>query len=180
MHTQNNETQIILPDEIIMNKILIIQNKKVMIDKDLAELYDVETRALNQAVLRNRERFPKEFMFQLSQSEFDNLKSHFVISSWGGTRKLPYVFTEQGVAMLSSVLKSKKAIQVNIQIMLLFTKVREMLTDNLNLRIEVEEIKKKLNNHSKNIELVFQYLDELIDKKENAEPRVPIGYKLIN
>lgn len=171
-------TKIIISEDVILNKIFYIRNKKVMIDKDLAELYEVETRVLNQTVVRNIERFPKEFMFQLSNEEFENLKSQIVISSWGGTRKLPFVFTEQGVAMLSSVLKSKKAIQVNIQIMMIFTKVREMLTDNMSLRLEIENIKNKISNQSKNIELVFQYLDELLDKKENPKPLNPIGYKI--
>ena len=148
-----------------------------MLDKDLAKLYEVETRALNQAVSRNQERFPYEFMFQLTQTEFEILKSQFVTSSWGGTRKLPYTFTEQGVAMFSSVLRSKKAILVNIQIMMVFTKVREMLVDTLTLKLDIEEIKKKLENQDRNIELVFSYLDELMEKKENPEPRNPIGFK---
>ncbi len=149
-----------------------------MLDRDLAELYEVETRALNQAVSRNKERFPEAFMFQLSQQEFEILKSQFVTSSWGGTRKLPFAFTEQGVAMLSSVLRSKKAIQVNIQIMMIFTKVREMLVDTLSLRLDVENIKRKLENQDKNIELVFNYLDELMEKQENPKPRKQIGYKI--
>jgi hypothetical protein len=149
-----------------------------MLDRDLADLYQVETRVLNQAVSRNIERFPEMFMFQLTQVEFEILKSQIVISSWGGTRKLPYVFTEQGVAMLSSVLRSKKAIQVNIQIMLVFAKVREMLADTLNLKLDVEEIKKKLKNQDKSIELVFSYLDELLEKQRKPEPRKQIGYKL--
>lgn len=149
-----------------------------MLDRDLAELYEVETRALNQAVSRNLERFPEIFMFQLTQQEFDNLKSQIVTSSWGGTRKLPYVFTEQGVAMLSSVLRSKKAIQVNIQIMMVFTKVREMLVDTFNLALDIEDIKRKLENQNKSIELVFSYLDELMEKQEDTKPRKKIGYKI--
>jgi len=149
-----------------------------LLDKDLAELYEVETRALNQAVSRNIERFPDMFMFQLTQNEFEILKSQFVISSWGGTRKLPFAFTEQGVAMLSSVLKSKKAIQVNIKIMMIFTKIREVLLDTLGLKLDIENIKKKLENQDKNIELVFSYLDELIEKQENPKPRKQIGYKI--
>lgn len=101
-------------------------------------------------------------------------------SSWGGTRKLPYVFTEQGVAMLSSVLRSKKAIQVNIQIMLVFTKVREILMDHLSLKLDIEAIKKKLENQDKNLELVFSYLDELMEKQENPQPRKQIGFKRKN
>jgi hypothetical protein len=106
-----------IPSEIIEKQIFLIRNQKVMIDKDLAKLYDVETFNLNKAVKRNVDRFPIDFMFQLTMEEFKNLKFHFGISRWGGTRKLPYVFTEQGVAMLSSVLKSKRAVLVNIQIM---------------------------------------------------------------
>ncbi len=151
-----------------------------MLDKDLAELYEVETRVLNQAVNRNIERFPEIFMFQLSQTEFEILESQIVTSSWGGTRKLPYAYTEQGVAMLSSVLRSKKAIQVNIQIMIVFTKIREMLVDTLHLKLDIEEIKKRLENQDKNIELVFSYLDELIEKKENPKPRKRMGFKTSN
>lgn len=174
---EKEKQQITLSENIVANKIYLIRDKRVMIDKDLAELYDVETRALNQAVNRNIERFPKMFMFRLTQIEFENLMSQFVTSSWGGTRKLPYAFTEQGVAMLSSVLRSKKAIQVNIQIMLVFTKVREFLTDTINFKLDIENIKKKLKNQDKNIELVFNYLDELIEKQENRTPRKRIGYK---
>ena len=170
---------ITISENLVATKIYLIRDKRVMLDKDLADLYEVETRALNQAVSRNIERFPEVFMFQLNQQEFEILKSQFVISSWGGTRKLPYAFTEQGVAMLSSVLRSKKAIQVNIQIMLVFTKVREMLVDTLSLRLDIEVIKKKLENQDKNIELVFNYLDELMEKQENPKPRKQIGYKNI-
>jgi hypothetical protein len=116
-------------------------------------------------------------MFELTKSEFENLRSQIVTSSWGGNRYIPMTFTEQGVAMLSSVLNSERAIAVNIKIIRIFTKMRELLQDNLSVRLEIEEIKKKLNNHSKNIELVFNYLDELIDKKENPTPRPTIGYK---
>ena len=116
-------------------------------------------------------------MFRVTKEEFDNLISQFGISSWGGRRKLPYAFTEQGVAMLSGVLHSERAITVNIQIMRVFTKVREILTDNLSVRLEIEEIKKQLVNHDKNIELVFSYLDELIDRHDNPKPRKAIGFK---
>ena len=166
-----------IPDEVVISKIYYIRDQKVMLDSDLAELYEVETRVLNQQVKRNIDRFPDDFMFQLTGIEWETLKSQNATPSWGGRRKLPYVFTEHGVLMLSSVLNSKKAIAVNIQIMRIFTKLREILTDNLNLKLEIEEIKKKLTNHSKNIELVFNYLDELIDKKENEKPRKEIGYK---
>lgn len=161
-----------------MNKIYYIRNHKVMLDSDLSELYEVETRALNQAVARNEERFPMDFMFQLTEIEWENLKSQSVISTWGGRRKLPYAFTEHGVLMLSSVLKSKKAVQVNIQIMRVFTRIRQMLLDNTELRLAIEKIRKKTDNNSKNIEVVFKYLDELLEKKDDQKPRKSIGYKL--
>ncbi len=172
----SNESSLI-PDDVVVNKIYFIRNQKVMLDRDLAELYSVETRRLNEQVKRNLSRFPQDFMFQLSEMEFHNLKSQFATSSWGGIRKLPYVFTEHGVLMLSSVLNSEKAIQTNIQIMRIFTKIRQMLADTSELRLDVETIKKKIENQGKNIELVFQYLDELIEKKEISPERERIGYK---
>ena len=137
-----------LSEELISNKIYFIRNQKVMLDRDLALLYGIETRVLKQAVKRNISRFPEDFMFELSQIEFDNLKSQIVTSSWGGTRKLPSVFTEHGVLMLSSVLNSDKAIQTNIQIMRIFTKVRQMLLDTTDLKIDIMQIQKKLDRKS--------------------------------
>jgi hypothetical protein len=169
---------VIVPEEIISSKIYLFREKKIMLDKDLAALYGVTTSNLNKAVKRNLKRFPVDFMFQLSKEEFDILMFQIGTSSWGGTRSLPYAFTEQGVAMLSGILNSDRAIKVNIQIMRIFTKIREMLVENLSLRIEVEASKKKIDNQDKNIELVFSYLDELIDKHENPTPREPIGYKI--
>lgn len=148
-----------------------------MLDRDLALLYGIETKVLKQAVKRNLSRFPEDFMFELSQVEFNNLRSQIVTSSWGGTRILQSVFTEHGVLMLSSVLKSDKAIQTNIQIMRIFTKVRQMLLDTTEIKVDILQIRKKLENHDKNIELVFSYLDELADKKENESERVKIGYR---
>ena len=168
---------IIITNEIISNKIYLIRDQKVMLDRDLAELYQVETKRLKESVKRNIERFPEDFMFELTQNEFQNLRTQFATSSWGGNRYLPMVFTEQGVAMLSSVLKSDSAIAVNIKIIRIFTKMRDLLSDNLSLRLEIEDIKKKMNNHDKNIELVFSYLDELVEKKENLPERNKIGYK---
>jgi hypothetical protein len=169
--------QSLLSEETISNKIYFIRNQKVMLDSDLALLYGVETKRLNEQVKRNETRFPLDFMFQLTGTEFHNLKSQVATSSWGGTRKLPFAFTEHGVLMLSSVLKSDKAIQTNIQIMRIFTKVRQMLLDTTEMKIDILQIQKKLENHDKNIELVFSYLDELTEKKENENKRVKIGYK---
>jgi hypothetical protein len=175
------ETSLTIPDEMIMNKIYFIRGHKVMLDKDLAELYGVETKVFNQAVKRNLKRFPSDFMFELTQKEFDSLRSQIVTSKVGrgGTRYLPMVFTEQGVAMLASILNSDKAININIQIVRVFTRVRQMLFDNTELRLAIEEIRKKTDNNTKNIEIVFQYLDELIEKKENKKPRKQIGYKVL-
>lgn len=167
----------LIPDDVVLNKIYFIRNQKVMLDRDLAVLYGVETKRLNEQVKRNLSRFPEDFMFQLSKIEFQNLKSLFATSSWGGIRKLPYVFTEHGVLMLSSVLNSEKSIQTNIQIMRIFTKIRQMLADTTELRLDVEKMKKSIENQGKNIELVFQYLDELIEKKETKTERDKIGYK---
>ena len=169
----------LLSEETISNKIYFIRNQKVMLDRDLAILYGIETRVLKQAVKRNISRFPEDFMFELNKSEFENWRSQFVTSNSDrmGLRYLPMAFTEHGVLMLSSVLKSDKAIQTNIQIMRIFSKVRQMLLDTTDLKIDILQIQKKLENHDKNIELVFSYLDELSDKKENEKPRTKIGYK---
>jgi len=170
-------SKLAIPDEIITNKIYLVRDKKVMLDEDLAELYGVETRRLNEQVKRNIGRFPEDFMFQLKKEEFDILLFQIGISSWGGRRTPPYAFTEQGVAMLSGVLNSERAIKVNIQIMRVFTKVREILMDNLSIRLEIEQIKKTLTIQDKNIELVFSYLDELMEKHDNPKPVKAIGFK---
>ena len=149
-----------IPETLVTSKIYVVRNKKIMLDRDLAELYEVETKVLNQAVKRNIERFPDEFMFHLTIEEFEILRSQIVTSSWGGTRYLPMAFTEYGVAMLSSVLRSKRAIEVNIQIMLIFSKIREMLLDTLSMKLDIEELKRRLSNQDKNLELVFSYLDQ--------------------
>ncbi|WP_225876511.1 ORF6N domain-containing protein [Pedobacter psychrodurus] len=166
----------IIPDNIVVNKIHEVRGQKVMLDSDLAELYGVETKVLNQSIRRNIERFPIDFMFQLTDEEWEGLRSQFVTSKKGrgGRTYLPNVFTEHGILMLSSVLNSKQAIQVNIQIVRIFSRIRQFIVDNAELKLEIEEIKKTLNNHDKNIELVFTYLDRLIDKK--IGPRKRIGY----
>ena len=169
-----------LPDEVLMNKIYIIRNQKVMLDRDLAELYGVETKHLKRQVNRNIERFPTDFMFELTEKEFESLRYQIGASKIGrgGTRYVPMAFTEHGVLMLSSVLNSSKAIQVNIQIMRVFTHISQSLTDNTELRLIIEELRKKTDNNTKNIEVVFQYFDELLDKKEKVKPRTQIGYKI--
>lgn len=174
------ESVLVVPDEVVMNKIYVIRNQKVMLDRDLAELYQVETKVLKQSVKRHLKRFPDDFMFEMTESELNNWRSQFVTSKSDrmGMRYLPFCFTEQGVAMLSGILSSDRAIAVNIQIMRIFTKIRQMLTDNTELRLDIEKIKKKLDNQDKNMEIVFRYLDELLEKKENPKPRTKIGYKM--
>jgi cell division protein FtsL len=168
-----------LPDEVLLNKIYMIRNQKVMLDSDLAELYGVETKQLKRQVNRNIERFPIDFMFELTKQEAEISRCQIGTLKQGENIKyLPYVFTEHGVLMLSSVLNSPKAIQVNIQIMRVFTHIRQSLADNTELRLLIEELRKKTDNNTKNIEVVFQYFDELLDKKENAKPRTQIGYKI--
>lgn len=163
-------------EENILEKIYVIRGQKVMLDRDLAEMYRVEVKRLNEAVKRNASRFPEDFMFQLAQNEWRNLKSQFATSSWGGVRKPPYAFTEQGVAMLSSVLNSETAIQVNIQIIRLFTKMKQLILDNKDLWMKIEKIEQHLIKNDEEIKTVFAYLKKLL-VQEN-KPRNPIGFKI--
>jgi len=149
-----------------------------MLDTDLATLYEVETKQLKRQVRRNAERFPEDFMFELTPEEYYNSRSQNGTLKQGENVKYsPMVFTEQGVAMLSSVLNSSRAIKVNIQIIRIFTRIRQMLMDNTELRLEIENIKSKLGSQDKNMEVVFQYLDELIEQKAVPKPRKRIGFK---
>ncbi len=156
----------LIPNEYIQRKIMVIRNKKVILDKDLAKLYEVKTRDLNKAVTRNKERFPEDFMFRLNKTEFENLKFHFGTSSWGGTRKKPRAFTEQGVSMLSSVLKSKKAIKVNIQIMRVFTQLREVLSNHEEIKKKIEIMERK---YDKQFSVVFEAIKTLIYPTEKPK-----------
>jgi hypothetical protein len=155
--------------EAIEKKIYIIRGQKVMLDKDLAELYGVPTKRLNEQVRRNRKRFPSDFMFRLSNREFGNLKSQFATSSWGGTRKLPYVFTEQGIAMLSSVLNSDRAIRVNITIMRIFVGLRDLLMSHTELRKRLNELEKKYDAQFK---IVFDAIKQLMIPPEKSRRRM--------
>lgn len=161
----------IVPVENITSLIYQIRGYKVMLDKDLAELYGVKTKRLKEQVRRNIERFPEDFMLELSKDEYDNLRSQIATSSWGGTRYAPMVFTEHGILMLSSVLKSDKAIQVNIQIMRAFTKLRQLVLDNDELRKEIEELRNETENK---FQIIFQALDQLIAVEET--PKKKIGF----
>ncbi len=164
----------LIPQEIIQKKIFLLRGKKVMFDKDLAVLYGVTTGALIQAVKRNPQRFPDDFMYQLTKQEFTALISHFVISKGrGGTRQLPYAFTEHGILMLSSVLNSERAVQVNIQIMRTFTQLRKTLAGNKDLRRKIEEMEKKYDHQ---FQIVFKAVKELLEPLP-PKPKGPIGFQ---
>lgn len=167
------KNQPVIPLERIENHIYLLRGQKVMLSNDLAGLYGVEPRALVQAVKRNNERFPDDFMFQLSAREFQNLKSQFVISSWGGLRRaVPYAFTEQGVAMLSTVLHSKRAVQVNIEIMRAFVRLRRMLATNAGLARKLAALEKK---YDAQFSVVFDAIRELMTLPEPKKKRA-IGF----
>ncbi len=168
----------IIPDELVINKIYLIRGQKVMLDEDLAELYQVETKRLNEQVRRNIERFPDDFMFKLTHNEFENLKSQFATSSWGGRRKLPLAFTEQGVSMLSGVLNSEIAIRVHIQIIRVFAKMKELLLTHKDILLQLEKIEKKLTGHNEDIQLIFKYLKQLLNPPQ--PPGNKIGFRTKN
>lgn len=181
----------IIEDQEIIDCIRFIRGQKVMLDSDLAKMYGVPTKQLNQAIKRNITRFPPDFMFQLTVEEFKILKSQIVTSSLGdgrtgrgGIRKMPYAFTEQGVAMLSSVLNSEIAIQVNIQIIRVYTRLRQFLLNNLNneeIRNKIESIEKNLIKKDEEIQTIFKILKELLAQEPDPNPapaREPIGFKI--
>jgi len=167
--------EVAIPDEIISSKIYLIRSTKVMLDSDLAELYGVETKVLKQQVRRNLESFPSDFMFELNKEEFVSLRSQFVTSNQGGNRYLPMAFTEHGVLMLSSVLKSKRARQVNIRIVRVYAKIRKMLLTHKDLLLKMNKLESKVINQDKSIKQVFDYLNRFI--KENNNSKEAIGFK---
>lgn len=171
------ELSLLLAEQRILNKIYILRGEKVMLDEDLAEMYKVETKRLNEQIKRNLTRLPKDFMFQLKPKEFENLKSQFATSSWGGRRKLPYAFTKQGVAMLSSVLNSNIAIEVNIRIIRVFTKMRAYAFTHKEILLQLSKLEKETKGNSKDIENIFMVLKELLGKQEKlTPPRRKIGF----
>lgn len=171
------QMETIIPVEVIERKIYMIRGHKVMLSPDLAELYNVEPRSLIQAVKRNIERFPADFIFQLNDMEFENLKSQIVISSWGGLRRAtPYAFTEQGVAMLSSVLRSKRAVQVNIAIMRAFVKLREVLSSHKELAYKLRQLETKIERHDDEIKMIFDTIRQLMKPPETKEKK--IGFRV--
>ncbi len=174
--SKKKTTEVSIPEEVIISKIYLIRNHKVMLDSDLAELYDVPTRRLNEQVKRNQDRFPDDFMFTLTTEEWQDLKSQNATSrSWGGRRTLPNVFTEHGVLMLSSVLNSQQAIKTNIQIMRIYTKMRQMLITHQDLLLKFNELEARIGKHDQSISQIFAYLKQLL--QEQSEPREPIGFK---
>jgi len=169
-----------IPDDLISNKIYFIRDYKVMIDSDLSDLYKVKTKRLNEQVKRNLNRFPEDFMFQLTIDEWKILKSQNATSSWGGRRVPPYVFTEHGVLMLSSILNSERAIAVNIQIMRVFTKIRTLIKNNDELLKMLNDLEKKGNERDQKISIIFQYINKLEQEnklKNEQSKRNRIGYK---
>lgn len=171
------ELQALVAEQKILNKIYAIRGEKVMLDQDLAEMYGVETKQLKRQVKRNIDRFPKDFMFELTTKEFENLRSQIGTSSWGGTRYMPMAFTEQGVAMLSSILNSKTAIEVNIRIIRVFTKMREFALTHKEILLQLTKLEKEVKGNSKDIENIFMVLKELLEKESKPTPRNKIGFK---
>ncbi|MEO6166575.1 MAG: ORF6N domain-containing protein [Chitinophagales bacterium] len=172
-----------LNDEKISDKIYLLKGKRIMLDFDLAGLYGVDNKNLKRQVRRNITRFPEDFMIHISIKEWNILRRQFGTSSWGGSRYLPYAFTEQGIAMLSSVLNSKTAIEVNIQIIRVFTRMRELLVTHKDIFIKLEQLEKKLlkQNHKLNkqeeeIQAIFGILKELLNPP--VEPRRKIGFNV--
>jgi len=166
---------VVVPSERIEQTILLLRGHKIILDRDLAAMYGVSTRDLNKAVSRNLDRFPDDFMLQLTRSEFNDLKFQFGTSSWGGTRKLPRAFTEQGIAMLSSVLRSKQAIHVNIAIMRAFVKLREFAASHKTLATKLEQLERKVGGHDGQIRSLFDAIRQLMEPPTPKSRR--IGFK---
>jgi hypothetical protein len=164
----------IVVDEVIMNKIYMVRCQNVMLDRDLAELYGVETKVLKQAVRRNLSRFPNDFMFEMNKKEFENWRSQNVTSKEDsmGLRYAPFCFTEQSVTMLSCVLSSERAIIVNIQIIRIFTKLRKMVVTHKDILLQLEKLEKKISEHDEDIEMIFQALKQLLNPPQVPRPRI--------
>ena len=168
----------LIPDEVVLNKIYFIRGHKVMLDEDLAELYQVETKRLNEQVKRNMLRFPKDFMFQLTGQEFENLKSQIATSSWGGRRKLPFAFTEQGVAMLSTVLRSNRAVQASVAIMRAFVQLRQILGSHAELARKLAQLERRIEGHDTAIRSLFDAIRQLMNPPQ-PEKKGRIGFQAI-
>jgi hypothetical protein len=174
----DKENFLSIPEESIVRKIYLIRGQKILFDVDLATLYGVETKQLKRAVRRNIKRFPIDFMFEVTTEEFENLRCQIGTSRWGGIRYLPMAFTEQGVAMLSSILHSEIAIRINIVIMRAFVNLRRFLESNKELSRKIEELEKAVSGHDEKIQLIFTAIKELMEEKVNPVKRNPVGFKI--
>jgi ORF6N domain len=168
----------LIPIERIQKHILLLRGQKVMLGEHLAELYGVPVKVLNQAVRRNRDRFPDDFLFQLDHRELENLRSQIVTSSWGGARTLPYAFTEQGVAMVSSVLRSGRAVQVNIAIMRAFVQLREVLSSHAALARKLADLEQRIEGHDTGIRSLFEAIRQLMAPPPPGPPKPEIGFHI--
>ena len=169
------DMKLIASVEQIESRIFVIRGQKVMLDADLAELYGVETKRLNEQVSRNRERFPEDFMFQLTAEEFANLKSQFATSSWGGRRKLPYVFTEHGAIMAASVLNSPRAIEISVHVVRAFVRLRELVAGNKELAQKLNQLERKVGAHDRAIAELINAIRQLMTPVDPKKKR-PIGF----
>jgi len=175
-----HDNKFMIPGEVLARKIVLIRGQKVMIDNELAELYGVETKRLNEQVRRNKERFPLSFMFQLTKKEFENLRSQNATSSWGGRRTLPFVFTEHGILMLANVLKSNTAIRMSIRIIEVFVKIREMFLTHKEIIERLSTIEGSLTKHQELIIEIYRYMQQLEEEKKMQADQIQrkrIGYK---
>jgi hypothetical protein len=172
------ENLISIPDEVIITKIYLLREKKVMVDRDLAELYNVETKRLKEAVKRNKNRFPEDFMFEMNKDEFENWRSQIATSNSDkmGLRYPPYCFTEQGVTMLSCILNSDRAVEVNIRIIRIFSRMRELLITNTEIRQKLDQLENRIDQQDDHIRSIFSALRELLNPPK--KPRNKIGYRL--
>ena len=165
----------ILADEVIMNKIFIVRGQRVMLDRDLADLYNVETKVLKQAVRRNAARFPIDFMFEMNKKEFEKWRSQFVTSNNSdrmGLRYAPFCFTELGVTMLSCILNSERAITINIQIIRIFAKLREMMMTNTDILLKLEQLEKNVTSHAENIQMIFKAFKQFLNHPKTPMKRI--------
>ncbi len=176
MGIQMKKNDSIIPIERIENKIMLLRGQKVLLDRDLSALYEVETRRLVEQVKRNMKRFPSDFMFQLDRKELTNLRSQIATSSWGGLRRPPYAFTEQGVAMLSSVLNSEKAILVNIAIMRAFVQMRNILINDAKMSVKLDEIENRLDTQEINTIVLMDKLRAINDTLKAKSNKSKIGF----
>ncbi len=175
--SRKKATEVSIPEEVIISKIYLIRGKKVMLDRDLAELYGVETKRLKEQVRRNKDRFPNDFMFEMSKEELEDWRSQFATSNREvmGLRVPPFAFTEHGAVMLASVLNSQQAIQANIQIVRIFTRLREMILDNKEILLKIEQLETQTGRNSEDIKMIFTALRQLLNPDQ--PPRKQIGFK---